>query len=115
MAEDSDKRRVSPRVKCRWQVVCVTEQKKSFTTRAMNMSQGGVQIVAPVAFKKGDRLYMEIAGYMNGINHTIKVVGLVVYTAVSAGDEMQLGLKFVSNLPIPDSKFLQQYIKQMLG
>jgi hypothetical protein len=95
--------------------MCVTEQKKTFNTRVMNISQGGVQLSAPILFQKGDRLYMEIGGYMNGINQNIKVVGLVVYTAVSADRDMLLGLQFVSNLSIPDSKFLQQYIRTMLG
>ena len=115
MFEESDSRRASPRVKCGWNVKCVTEQKKVFTARALDVSQGGIQVTSPVAFKKGDRLYLEIAGYMSGKNHVIKVVGLVVYISVSTTNEIQIGLKYISNLALQDSKFLQQYVKAMLG
>ena len=113
--EDGEKRRATPRVNCRWNVKCVTEQKKAFNTKAINISQGGVQVIAPVAFKKGDRLYMEITGYLAGANHVIKVVGVVVYVSLSSSDDMQLGLKFVSNLAIQDSKFLQAFVKSMVS
>jgi|GEM_PF-1255448 len=113
--EAPDTRRSSPRVKCRWQVKCVTEQKKTFTTNAVNVSQGGIQIVTPVVFKHDDRLYMEIQSYVSGQSHIIKVVGLAVYFSVSTNNETHLGLKFISSLTMEDSKTLQRYAKVMLG
>lgn len=112
---EQDSRRASPRVKCRWAVRCVTEDKKTFDTRAVNISQGGISVITPVPFKNGDRLYLEIAGYMNATQHLIKVVGSVAYFSVSSGDGMQIGLQFISALNITDSKFLQQFVKNSLG
>lgn len=113
--EGNESRRASPRVKCRWSVLCVTEQKKTFNSRAINISQGGIQVASPTAFKMGERLYMEIKGYLSAETHVIKAVGLVVYVSLASGDDMQLGLKFVSSLTIQDSKFIQQYVKTMMG
>lgn len=115
MTEDGAKsRRAVPRVRCRWQVKCVTENKKTFDTKTINISEGGVQIFTPVPFKKGDRLYMEISGYLGGQSHLIKVVGEGVYVSLSSTEGMQLGLKFVSQLKVEDLKFIRTYVKSML-
>ena len=115
MTDDQNSRRSSPRVKCRWQVKCVTEQKKMFMTNSINISQGGVLIVTPVPFKTGDRLYVEIAGIISGRTHLIKAVGKVAYFSVSSDNLMQIGLEFISHLGIDDLKFIQTYVKVMLN
>ena len=86
-----------------------------FMTNAINISQGGVLIVTPVPFKTGDRLYVEIAGFISGKNHVIKAVGQVAYFSVSSDNLMQIGLEFVSHLGIEDVKFIQNYVKAMLN
>jgi len=112
---EGDSRRAAPRVKCRWPIKCVTEDKKTFAARAVNISQGGIQISVPIRFDKGKSIYMEITGYVNGQRHTTKVVGNIVYVGISPHNDFQLGLKFTSQLPPVDIKFISSYIRTMMS
>ena len=120
MSEDEEEkkeepRRAAPRARCKWPVKCVTEQKKTFEAKAINISQGGIQLASNFAIKKGSQLYLEISGFVQGVNKVIKVVGKVAYTGVSATDGMQLGLQFTSKLSVDDNKFILAYVKSILN
>jgi len=110
-----DSRRASPRVACRWRVRCVTEQKKVFETKVINISLGGLLVITPVSFAKGDRLYLEVHGFSQGQSHIVKVVGETVYFSIATNNQAQLGLQYVSDLSLADHKFIQQYVKLVLG
>ena len=112
--EGGDKRRASPRVKCRWSMMCVTEQKKTFNAKCVNISQGGIMFTSPVSLNKGGQLYLEIAGYFSGAHHTIKVVGKIACVGISSGNEIQIGLQFTSKLSLECNKFLTGYIRNCL-
>ncbi|MES2662130.1 MAG: PilZ domain-containing protein [Pseudomonadota bacterium] len=101
-----------PRARCNWRARCVTEAKKQFASRTVNISLGGVAVTSPIEFPKEVMLYFEVQAIFGGRTCQIKGVGKVVHTRIQSGTgQYVIGLEYLTDLPVEATRFIDLYVK----
>jgi len=107
-------RRKHARVSCQWTGMIQTTKKKNYKIRVVNVSMGGVAILAPVQLPKGAKLLLNCVGHLDDNRCSIQVICLVTLSVLK-GQNYQLGLQFDSSIDAFRKFIIDYFNMKMVG